>query len=157
MLANANLLPAYVWPCSRSSGTLVFMDESAAHQDKPDFRKARHPTRVYSGVRRPEGCVVHVRDSAYPETEDNPYVLDPGDSRAVVDYCERFDWGTTESDALQLAVALLLDVTGEPEKALLWAELFAEKYVNNLPADWTVPEIDIDLWLYCFENARPGA
>ena len=133
------------------------MDESAARQGKPDFRKARHPTRVYSGVRGPEGCVVRVRDSAYPERDDNPHVLDPGDSRAVVDYCERFDWGTTEPAALQLAVALLLDVTGEPEKARLWSQLFATKYVNSLPADWTVPELDIDLWLYCFENARPGA
>ncbi len=133
------------------------MDETAARHGKPDFRQARHPTRVYSGVWGADGGVVLVRDTACPETEDNQRVLDPEDSRVVVDYCERFDWGTTDSAALQLAVALLLDVTGEPEKARIWSELFAERYVNNLPADWTVPEIDIDLWLYCFENARPGA
>ncbi len=157
MLANANFPPTHVWPRSRSSGTLVSMDETPARRGKPDFRQARHPTRVYSGVRGPDGCVVYVRDTAYPGTENNPCVLNPEDSRTVVDYCERFDWGTTDSSALQLAVALLLDVTGEPEKARLWSGLFARKYVNNLPADWTVPEIDINLWLYCFENARPGA
>ncbi|MFW6102911.1 MAG: DUF6166 domain-containing protein [Chloroflexota bacterium] len=133
------------------------MDDTSARHGKPDFRQARHPTRVYSGVRGADECVVYVKDSALPEADDNPCVLEPKDSRAVVDYCERFDWGTMDSAALQLAVALLLDVTGEPERARIWAELFARKYVNNLPADWTVPEIDIDLWLYCFENARPGA
>ncbi|MFW6055863.1 MAG: DUF6166 domain-containing protein [Chloroflexota bacterium] len=133
------------------------MGETPARHGKPDFRQARHPTRVYSGVRTPNGCVVYVKDSARPETADNPYVLKPEVSRAVVDYCVRFDWGTTDSAALQLAVALLLDVTGEPEKARAWSELFARKYVDNLPPDWTVPELDIDLWLYCFENARPGA
>jgi hypothetical protein len=58
---------------------------------------------------------------------------------------------------LQLAIALLHDVSGDADTALRWYERFAETYVRELPATWTVPELDIALWLYCFQNARPGA
>ncbi|MBN1152459.1 MAG: hypothetical protein JXA58_04545 [Dehalococcoidia bacterium] len=69
---------------------------------------------------------------------------------------ERFAWGCAGADSLQLAVALLLDVSGDEDTALRWCERFAQTYVGRLPAVWTVPEIDIALWLYCYENARPG-
>ena len=84
-------------------------------------------------------------------------MLTPARSRAVADYSETFGWGSLDPASRQLAVALLLDVTGEPGKALKWCDLFASKYVYNLPSDWTVTEFDVELWLYCFENARPGS
>jgi hypothetical protein len=123
----------------------------------PDFRQARRPTRIYSGARTEEGCVVRVTDTAQPVGERGFHILDPEVSRQVADYCAVFDWGRSTSAGKQLALALLLDVTGEPDRAMRWCELFAERYVGNLSPEWTVPELDIELWLYCFENARPGA
>ena len=74
-----------------------------------------------------------------------------------MDCAAEFGWGDTGDGARQLALALLLDVSGDACTALKWFELFTEKYVRCLAPDWTVPELDIALWLHCFENARPGA
>ena len=96
-------------------------------------------------------------DSALPQGDDNPRRLTPGISRSLRDCCEEFCWGCEKAGSTQLAIALLLDVTGELDTALRWHELFTEKYVIKLPQSWTVPEIDIALWLYYFQNARPGS
>jgi len=123
----------------------------------PDFREARHPSRVYEGSRDGAGCVVTVFDSALPRGDGNPRALSVAASQAIKDCCAHFDWGNDDTGALQLAIALLLDVSGDTGTALRWHEHFARTYVRELPATWTVPELDIALWLYCFENARPGA
>jgi len=123
----------------------------------PDFREARHPSRVYEGSRDDGGCVVTVFDSALPQSDSNPGALSVASSRLVKDCCAHFEWGNVDAGALQLAIALLHDVTGDADTALRWCEHFAKTYVRQLPATWTVPELDIALWLYCFENARPGA
>ena len=120
----------------------------------PDFREARHPSRVYTGSREGERCVVTVFDSALPESDSNPGPLPVASSRAVKDCCAHFDWGNVDAGALQLALALLHDVSGDADTALRWYERFARTYVLKLPATWSVPELDIALWLYCFENAK---
>lgn len=123
----------------------------------PDFRQARHPSRVYSGTHENGEPVVRVFDSSLPQDEHNPRRLLPDSSRDVQDYCDRFNWGTADQGATQLAIALLLDVSGEPSVTLRWHEHFVQTYVRNLPLTWTVPELDIALCLYCFDNARPDA
>jgi len=134
------------------------MDGDFAEQTGlPDFRQAPRPTRVYSGRRNEGANRVSVRDSSHPEAGPVERDLTPEASREIHDYSAQFDWGAETAGALQLSVALLLDVTGDPGVARRWCQLFAHKYVANLPQEWTVPEIDIDLWLYCFENERPGA
>lgn len=120
----------------------------------PDFRQARHPSRVYSGTHEDGESVVWVFDSSLPQDEHNPRRLLPDSSRRVKDYCERFGWGAVDPGATQLAIALLLDVSGETSAALRWYKHFVQTYVRNLPATWTVPELDIALWLHCFDNAR---
>ena len=123
----------------------------------PDYREARHPSRIYTGSKTDSGWAVVVLDSALPYCDTNPRAVDPRVSREVVDCCECFQWGDDSVGSRQLAVALLLDVTGDADAALRWHERFALTYVSKLGATWTVPEIDVALWLYCFENARPGA
>lgn len=123
----------------------------------PDFREARRPSRVYRGVCESGRCIVTVTDSALGENARTPRELSPIGSRHIKDCCEQFGWGSGEADALQLAIALLFDVSGDVDTALRWHERFAATYVRILPATWTVPEVDIALWLYCFENARPDA
>ena len=121
----------------------------------PDFREARHPSRVYEGSREGEGCIVNVFDSALPKSDSNPGPLPVSSSRSIKDCSAHFDWGNVDAGALQLALALLYDVSGDVKTALEWYERFARTYVRKLPATWSVPELDIALWLYCFENARP--
>ena len=130
---------------------------SSFESQHPDFLKARHPSRVYSGSC--DGGVFHVSvlDSALPQDEANPRSLTADESRSVQDCCEAFHWGDESEGSRQLAVALLLDVTGEADTAQQWHEFFAEKYVANLGRTWTVPELDIALWLHCFQNARPDS
>lgn len=123
----------------------------------PDFREARHPSRVYSGSCPDGRWVVSVVDSAVPEGEGNPRTLDEAVSRGVNDCCETFRWGNDSPGARQVAIALLLDVSGDAATALQWHERFAQTYVSQLGSTWMVPEIDIALWLYCFQNARPGS
>ena len=98
-----------------------------------------------------------VLDSALEESALNPRSLAADESRSVQDCCPEFCWGDVSEGSLQLAVALLLDVTGEPDTARQWHECFARKYVANLGRNWTVPELDIALWLHCYQNARPGS
>ncbi len=128
-----------------------------ANRGLPDFRQARHPTRVYSGVHEDTEPVIHVFDSSLPESESNPRRLLPDASRGVQDYCDHFSWGTVDAGASQLAVALLLNVSEDMATASKWHQQFLHKYVRQLPATWTVPELDIALWLHCFENAPPDA
>lgn len=123
----------------------------------PDFREARCPTRVYCGSREDGVFRVTVLDSAPGRNETGRRVLEAGASRGVRDYSSLFCWGDAGDGSRQLALALLLDFSGESATALRWFELFTEKYVRRLPPSWTVPELDIALWLHCFENARPGA
>jgi len=123
----------------------------------PDFRDARRPSRVYEGSHEGDGCVVAVFDSALPQSDSNPVALSVAASQSIKDCCAHFGWGNEDAGALQLAIALLHDVSGDADTALRWYEHFARTYVRELPATWTVPELDIALWLYCFQNARPGA
>jgi hypothetical protein len=149
------------FPCGYTGMTVRYMahwtDMTQDRSQLPDFRDARHPSRMYTGSRTDSGVQVVVSDSALPVCDTNPQVIDPRVSRGVVDCGEFFQWGDDSAGSRQLAVALLLDVTGDAATALRWHEHFALTYVNKLGATWSVPEIDVALWLYCFENARPGS
>ena len=130
---------------------------SHSESQRPDFRKARHPSRVYSGSCDEGAFLVSVLDSALPQDGKNPSSLLVDESRSVEDCCDSFRWGDESKGSRQLAIALLLDVTGEPDTAREWCEFFTEKYVANLGQAWSVPELDIALWLHCYQNARPGS
>ncbi len=132
------------------------MAEESQPGGVPDFRQARCPSRVYRGRCEHDVFGVTVLDSALAQGPDNPRCLLPDASRAVLDCARAFCWGDARDGSRQLALALLLDVSGDAATALRWFELFTEKYVRRLPQSWTVPEFDIALWLHCFENARPG-
>jgi len=112
---------------------------------------------VYHGEHRSQGDVVTVFDSALPRCEGNPRALSLQAAHAVRQVSPCFGWGVEDENSLQLAIALLIDVSGDPDVALRWCEAFASTYVARLPQIWTVPEIDIALWLYCYDNARGDA
>ena len=67
----------------------------------PDFRRARHPARVYRGWSDEDGCHVEVFDSAFPEESGNPRMLLPDASREVEDVCDVLAWGDESNAARQ--------------------------------------------------------
>lgn len=59
-----------------------------------------------------------------------------------------FEWGYNGSGPAQLALALLLDVTGNDEEALKYHQEFKFDIVGGLnPQGWEFPEEDIQTWL----------
>ncbi len=135
----------------------TFAMDNSSNPSLPDYRCARHPSRVYQGRELDGEFVVTVFDSALPCDDQNPRTLSPAASKAIRDASPQFGWGTECESSLQLAVALLFDVSGDARVALRWCEQFTRTYVGQLAAVWTVPEVDIALWLYCYENAGPQA
>lgn len=131
--------------------------ENSVDTSLPDYRCARHPSRVYQGRELDGQFVVTVYDSALPCDDQNPRALSPSASKAIKDASPRFGWGTEDKSSLQLAIALLFDVSGDAGVALKWCQQFTSTYVGKLGPVWTVPEVDIALWLYCYENAGPQA
>jgi len=112
---------------------------------------------VYCGSCEGGVFSVTVLDSALGQDQSNPRHLEAEASRKVRDCSSLFRWGDAGDGSRQLALALLLDFSGDSATALRWFEPFTEKYVRRLSPSWTVPELDIALWLHCFENARPGS
>lgn len=123
----------------------------------PDYRDARCPSRVYHGERGSGECVVTVFDTTSADREGYCHFLSIVESLAVRRVSSCFGWGSGDADSQQLAIALLLDVTKDPETTLRWYERFAETYVRRLGDEWTVPEVDIAFWLYGYENAEPDS
>ncbi len=87
---------------SRMWHTCGEMEEGT--QRLPDYREARHPSRVYSGSCADGRWTVTVFDSALPKGFDNPRALNESVSRQVKDCCPTFQWGDDSPGARQLAM-----------------------------------------------------
>ncbi len=76
--------------------------------------------------------------------------LDPGPSQKIINHSpDGFSWGYADSGPAQLALALLLDVTGEPEIAQTFYQEFKQEIVASWPSDgeWSSEARVIELWL----------
>ncbi len=76
--------------------------------------------------------------------------LDPQPSQKLCDWSlEGFMWGSVSYGALQLALALLLDVTGSPELALHFHKEFEMEMIATIPGDepWVMLEHTIKAWV----------
>ena len=58
-----------------------------------------------------------------------------------------FEWGYLGSGPSQLALALLLDVTGDANTALQWYQFFKEDHVGTWGTTWQITTEEIKLWL----------
>jgi hypothetical protein len=111
--------------------------------DAPPVR----PGIVYRGVRVSAGkCTVYV---VAPNTGIGPEKLDLIPSLAVKAHSPTgFEWGYLGSGPSQLALALLLDVSGRPDAALAHHQQFKEAYVAGWHSDhWELYRDDIVAWL----------
>jgi hypothetical protein len=89
-------------------------------------------------------------------------LLDPAPSQALVNHSpDGFAWGYGGSGPAQLALALLLDATGNPDVALAYYQKFKGEVVAGWPVDrpWTYDQDQLLAWigLRCARISRGGA
>jgi len=78
------------------------------------------------------------------------YTLDPAPSQALVNHSpDGFAWGYGGSGPAQLALALLLDATGNPDLALDFYQKFKGEVVAGWPMDypWTYDQDQVLAWV----------
>jgi hypothetical protein len=104
---------------------------------------SRHHTGkiVYRGARgdRIDGGVVVTR---------NAQILRPYDSQQLLNHSpDGFNWGYSGSGPAQLALALLLDATGDPGIALTQHQNFKRAVVADFGDEWEITQEEIITWV----------
>jgi hypothetical protein len=80
----------------------------------------------------------------------NGQPLSPAPSQKLYNHCpDGFNWGYGGSGPAQLALALLLDVNGNPDTALSYHQKFKWEKIATLDMDypWKMTESEIANWL----------
>ena len=74
--------------------------------------------------------------------------LSPEPSQEIINHSpDGFNWGYSGSGPAQLALELLLDVTGEREIANKYYQLFLAEAVAQFGESWEISEVAIRRWL----------
>ncbi len=108
----------------------------ATNREQQEGKRAKH--RVFHG-RIGGGCKVR----------SDQRELEPETSRRVKDLSPRFGWGYRGNGPRQLALALLLEVTGSRDVALgAYDALHEERIARMVGREWTLTEGDLLDWLY---------
>jgi Family of unknown function (DUF6166) len=99
------------------------------------------PGKVYRGERS-------ARTLWNPEVTVDGVILDPKPSQAIRNHSpDGFEWGYSGSGPAQLALALLLDVVGQPLAELNY-QRFKSQFVAGWAKDeWEIHESDIRQWV----------
>lgn len=95
---------------------------------------------IYRGYRYQEaGPLVVTKDGA---------VLSPAPSQKVWNHSpDGFQWGYGGSGPAQLALALLLDVTGDPELSVRLHQAFKQDFVVGWKEKWEITSDEIKSWV----------
>ncbi len=104
---------------------------------------SRHHTGqiVYRGARG-------VCDSTGQNVYRNAQKLRPFDSQQLFNHSPTgFEWGYGGSGPAQLALALLLDATGDPETALRLHQDFKRAVVGDFGDEWELTQGEIIAWV----------
>lgn len=89
--------------------------------------------KTYTGERTLDGIRVCVDDQPLDPRHDIKLLSD-GD----------FEWAYEGTEPAQLALAILADHTGDPERALQYHDAFMREIIANLDNDWELTSDDID-------------
>ena len=77
-----------------------------------------------------------------------PVVLGPGPSQEVMNHSpDGFQWGYGGSGPSQLALAILLDVTGDPDLSVRLHQTFKNHFVASWSDKWQIRNEDILTWI----------
>ncbi len=89
--------------------------------------------KAYKGDRTIDGVIVTVDDAPLPQRLDVKDLSDDG-----------FEWGFEGPASAQLALAILVDHLGDPQKALGLYQPFMREIVANFSNEWILTSADID-------------
>ena len=108
---------------------------------------------TYFGVKTRKGGAQEVW-KRYSKTQE-VVILFPKQSLKLRDHSpDGFQWGYGGSGPAQLALALLLDATGDARKALRYYQQFKDEYVALWPDRWEIPRGLIREWVKVQEEAE---
>lgn len=97
--------------------------------------------KIYIGKRKHPHSVKVTEDGKVRELELAP-------SLAIMNHSPTgFSWGYRGSGCAQLALAILLDVTGDPHTAQGYYQDFKDIFVSGWDDHWAIPEETIRNWL----------
>ncbi len=98
--------------------------------------------KTYSGI-RVNGCA-----QVFVAQENETRLLDPAPSLKVRNHSSTgFNWGYGGSGPAQLALAILLDHTGDEATARHFCQDFKSDVVSCLEERWTLPAEHVESWL----------
>lgn len=120
------------------------LDTSTIHQSQ-DARQI-YPDALYYAKRISLGGGQLVCKKMLPDGEVTK--LYPGPSLTLCDHSpDGFNWGFSGSGPAQLALALLLDATTDPELALANYQAFKFEKVAGWGKEWSITRSEILLWV----------
>ncbi len=108
-----------------------------------------YPETEYSGEDEHE-----VYKRLWPDGDEEVLPLEP--SLKLGDHSKDFGWGYEGSSSAQLALALLLDATSNPDTALNYYQEFKQAIVAGWGKEWLIFRSDIIHWLRQRENIKIG-
>jgi hypothetical protein len=95
---------------------------------------------IYRGYRYQEAGPLVVTKDGKP--------LSPGPSQKVFNHSPNgFQWGYGGSGPAQLALALLLDATGDPDLSVRLHQRFKRHFVATWGEKWQISTDEIETWL----------
>jgi len=95
---------------------------------------------IYRGYRYQEAGKVIVTKDGKP--------LSPAPSQKLFNHSpDGFQWGYGGSGPAQLALALLLDVTDDPELSVRLHQTFKRHFVTAWGVKWQISSDDIETWI----------
>lgn len=114
--------------------------------------KKIYPEALYYARRVSAGGAQPVFKKLMPDGEEAR--LYPGPSQKLFNHSpDGFQWGYGGSGPAQLALALLLDATSDPETALANYQTFKWEKVAGWGNEWSITRSDILLWIELLKQA----
>jgi len=110
---------------------------------------------IYEGYRIHDepGNVIVTRTEVNLNGEIKVDNLYPGPSQELYNHSpDGFEWGYSGSGPAQLALALILDATGNKELALVYHQQFKESFVAGWGARWQLIARQIRIWVELKHN-----
>jgi hypothetical protein len=107
---------------------------------------------IYKGSRDPKsGNICVSKQEFYYSTQTpskNPVLLDPAPSQKLYNHSpDGFEWGFNGSGPAQLALALLLDATGDGKCAVFYHQDFKADIVANWENEWVIKKVEVLAWV----------
>lgn len=108
---------------------------------------------TYEGLRRTYGNNIIIRASVDKDGKAKVELLDPAPSQALYNHSpDGFEWGYSGSGPAQLALALLLDATGDKGISLRYHQEFKEKFVALFGDSWQITAEQVQRWVKLKQN-----